>query len=148
MPKGGEERAREPRGPRGAIPVWLPPSQPPGVSESGAEGECPCRLRARPRPQRRIVRMGRLRTIVASNHSLGGLRRLGGSGSSPTQKARPRARFSPRAGAGAGVSGAFSILGSPDTESPCPAPVQRPLASCVKRGPSRALGERGLPSET
>ena len=102
MPKGGEGRARVSRGPRGAARVRLPPSsQPAGASESDSEGERPLRLRARPGPRRPIVPLEKLRTVVvASSHSLGSLRRFGGSGSSPTRMA-----YLGRASLGLGVSG-------------------------------------------
>lgn len=88
MPKGGEERARAARGPRGTARVRRPLSaQLAGVSENGAEGACPRRLRTRPGPRRPIVQLGKLRTVAASSHSLGGLRRLRGFGSSSTLKA-------------------------------------------------------------
>ena len=89
MPKGGEGRARVARGPRGAARVRLPPSrQPAGASESDSEGERPLRLRAWAGPRRPIVPLEKLRTVVvASSRSLGGLRRFGGSGSSPTRMA-------------------------------------------------------------
>ena len=56
MPKGGEGRARVAGRPRGAAGVWLLlPTEPGAVSESGAEGGCRCRLRAKIGPRRLIV---------------------------------------------------------------------------------------------
>lgn len=110
MPKGGEGLARVARGPRGAPRVRLPLFiQPAGVSESGAEGGRPRRLRARCGPRRPIVRMEKLRSGVATSHCFVGLGRLGGSGSSPTQKAGSRARFSWVGGSG--VSSRFWARG-------------------------------------
>lgn len=77
MPKGGERRARVARGPRGAARVRLLLStQPAGASESGTEGGRLLGLRARPGPRSPIVPLGKLKSVVASSHSLGGLRRL------------------------------------------------------------------------
>lgn len=88
MPKGGEGRARVARGPRGAARVQLLLStQPAGASEGGTEGGRLLGLRARPGPRSPIVPLGKLKSVVASSHSLGGLRRLGGSGSLAIRKA-------------------------------------------------------------
>lgn len=110
MPKGGEGRARVAGGPSGAARVRLPLStQPAGLSASGAERGRPRRLRARPGPRRPIVPLGKLRTVGASSHSLGGPRELGGSGSSPTRKADLE-RSSPGLGRSGGPP-AFRLAG-------------------------------------
>ena len=144
MPKGGEGQARVACGPRGAARVRLPLFiLPAGVSESGAEGGRPRRLRARPGPRRPIVPMEKLRTGVVTSHSFGGLRR-------PKAPA-PRRRRRPDLGRAS--LGLRDLEFTPSsrlagTESPRPAPVPSPSALRVKRGASRAPGERGLPNET